>query len=383
MLAAAAGAFAAQSYQFESIGPVDPGIGVIAHGMNDQGDVVGNYGNAGGAQAFLWADGVLTPLGTLGGNDAIAWAVNNNRVVVGESLPTGASGSAAYAAFRWEDGVMAALPTLGGTWSVAYDINEDGVAAGLSYNPQQQEKAVLWTDAGIENIGVNSDNQRQRATGINNAGIVCGWEYTPFFGPNDAFVYDGNDWVIIGGFGQFENAEAKDLNDTGTAVGVSSFPGVGFQGTVWVPGEDKVGIGVLPGHEESELFAVNDDGVAVGRSYTFTPDFESRAVLFDGEQLVDLNDFVPDGFEGLLIEAQDINNAGQIAVVAQVNGIFQSFVMTPTAALVGDLDGNGVVDGADLGLLLAVWGSSGGDADLDGSGTVDGGDLGLLLSNWS
>jgi len=50
--------------------------------------------------------------------------------------------------------------------------------------------------------------------------------------------------------------------------------------------------------------------------------------------------------------------------------------------LPGDLDGDGVVGGADLGLLLAAWGSADPDADLDGSGTVDGSDLGLLLASW-
>ncbi|MCB1006091.1 MAG: PQQ-dependent sugar dehydrogenase [Acidimicrobiales bacterium] len=47
-----------------------------------------------------------------------------------------------------------------------------------------------------------------------------------------------------------------------------------------------------------------------------------------------------------------------------------------------DLDGNGTVDGADLGILLGVWGQSDVPADLDGNGTVDGGDLGILLANW-
>ncbi|MCA9283741.1 MAG: FG-GAP repeat protein [Phycisphaerales bacterium] len=47
-----------------------------------------------------------------------------------------------------------------------------------------------------------------------------------------------------------------------------------------------------------------------------------------------------------------------------------------------DFDQNGVVDGADLGRLLAVWGTPGTIEDLDGSGTVDGADLGLLLSAW-
>lgn len=48
-----------------------------------------------------------------------------------------------------------------------------------------------------------------------------------------------------------------------------------------------------------------------------------------------------------------------------------------------DLDENCIVDGADLGLLLAVWGSSGPFADLNNDGNVDGADLGLLLAAWT
>ncbi|MCA9285209.1 MAG: hypothetical protein KDA22_08355 [Phycisphaerales bacterium] len=51
--------------------------------------------------------------------------------------------------------------------------------------------------------------------------------------------------------------------------------------------------------------------------------------------------------------------------------------------VVGDLNGDGIVDGADVGLLLGSWGACAGcPADLDGNGTVDGSDLGLLLGNW-
>lgn len=63
--------------------------------------------------------------------------------------------------------------------------------------------------------------------------------------------------------------------------------------------------------------------------------------------------------------------------------ITDAVVTLPTAPTPcpGDIDGGGVVDGADLGVLLGSWGS-GGPADLDGSGTVDGADLGLLLGSW-
>ena len=48
----------------------------------------------------------------------------------------------------------------------------------------------------------------------------------------------------------------------------------------------------------------------------------------------------------------------------------------------GDLNGDTHVDGADLGLLLGRWGTTGGDADLNHDGVVDGADLGMLLGAW-
>ena len=51
------------------------------------------------------------------------------------------------------------------------------------------------------------------------------------------------------------------------------------------------------------------------------------------------------------------------------------------ADCVGDLNGDNVVDGADLAVLLGDWDGSG-CADLDGNGIVDGSDLAMLLGNW-
>lgn len=47
-----------------------------------------------------------------------------------------------------------------------------------------------------------------------------------------------------------------------------------------------------------------------------------------------------------------------------------------------DIDGNGIVDGADLGLLLGAWGSADCSTDFNGDGVVDGADLGVLLGAW-
>ncbi|MDA1007851.1 MAG: M14 family zinc carboxypeptidase [Planctomycetota bacterium] len=50
--------------------------------------------------------------------------------------------------------------------------------------------------------------------------------------------------------------------------------------------------------------------------------------------------------------------------------------------VVGDLNGDSIVNGADLGLLLAAWGVSTA-GDVDGNGVTDGQDLALILGAWS
>lgn len=54
----------------------------------------------------------------------------------------------------------------------------------------------------------------------------------------------------------------------------------------------------------------------------------------------------------------------------------------PPAGVTGDLNGDGVVNAADLSALLSQWGGSG-SADLNGDGIVDAADLALLLAAWT
>ncbi|MBC02291.1 MAG: hypothetical protein CMJ34_03160 [Phycisphaerae bacterium] len=53
------------------------------------------------------------------------------------------------------------------------------------------------------------------------------------------------------------------------------------------------------------------------------------------------------------------------------------------SGLLGDLDGDGLVNGSDLGILLAAWDTDSDIADLNGDGIVNGQDLGLMLADWS
>jgi hypothetical protein len=81
------------------------------------------------------------------------------------------------------------------------------------------------------------------------------------------------------------------------------------------------------------------------------------------------------------------NGAGEAGEEKPARLLAEAFgtVADPAAACLGDLDLDGSVTGADLGLLLGAWGPCGavpclGDLDLDGS--VTGADLGLLLGAW-
>jgi len=47
-----------------------------------------------------------------------------------------------------------------------------------------------------------------------------------------------------------------------------------------------------------------------------------------------------------------------------------------------DINRDGWVDGADMGLLYGDWGLEGGRSDLNSDGIVDGRDLGVLLVQW-
>ena len=48
----------------------------------------------------------------------------------------------------------------------------------------------------------------------------------------------------------------------------------------------------------------------------------------------------------------------------------------------GDLNGDEIVDAADLGLLIGDWSRTDSDADLNDDGVVDAADLGLLIGAW-
>ena len=49
---------------------------------------------------------------------------------------------------------------------------------------------------------------------------------------------------------------------------------------------------------------------------------------------------------------------------------------------VGDINGDGFVDSADLGLIIGSWGTANSLTDLDDDGLVDSADLGIVIGAW-
>ena len=87
-----------------------------------------------------------------------------------------------------------------------------------------------------------------------------------------------------------------------------------------------------------------------------------------------------------LTRASAISADGSTIVGYGQNGFGQPEawrVTLPIAAPCPDLGGDGIVNAADLAVLLGAWGPCPGcPADLNGDGIVNAADLAILLGNW-
>jgi len=129
------------------------------------------------------------------------------------------------------------------------------------------------------------------------------------------------------------------------------------------------------------LAVLNATGICLNNSVIVfpvgTPGFDAINTCVE-----ELLDQMADGTGGLWYGATSTNPLSAIAEEI-VEDMIDTTLGCPGGdrGCVGDLNDDCVVDGADLGALLAQWGSNG-PADLNGDGQVDGADLGALLAAW-
>jgi probable HAF family extracellular repeat protein len=215
--------------------------------INDLGHVVGFSHNANGqTRAFRWIDGTMTSLGTLGGNVSRAFAINNNGTVVGESR---VAGNLVSHAFRLKNGKMIDLGTLGGANSAALDINESGQVVGWSQTKNGTRHPFLWENGVMKDLLAGSAASGT-AHAISAVGEVVGEKN------NRAFHYSGGVLRML------------PLGTTGPSVAtgirggriVGTMPGGGFV----LAGRQLTLLPHFPEESGSAARAINSSGIIVG-----------------------------------------------------------------------------------------------------------------------
>lgn len=253
--------------------------------------------------------------------------------------------------FLWQNGVMTALPTLGGYNGQASMINNRGPIAGVAENnvrdpacpaPQVlQFKPVSWQNGKIQELATVGGDPDGYAVAINDSGQIAGGSGTcaPFnqgmlnsLRPLHALLWQNGavtDLGNLGGSGHGLGNLALNINNTGQVVGTSDLPGdQASHAFLWTKGNGMQDLGTLPGDVSSVGFGVDDNGTVSGLSIDATGNI--RAFLWQNGAMNDLNSLIPADSALFLLLACSINARGQIVGLAVDGaGELHGYVATP------------------------------------------------------
>ncbi|HZS61983.1 MAG TPA: hypothetical protein VFA43_22110 [Gemmatimonadaceae bacterium] len=339
-----------------------------AGAINARGALAGYNQANGVQHATFYLDGLVKDLGTLGGtNSQVQWpGLNNRDEVVGISetanvSPLGEhwSCSAFFPAitghicrgFLWHDGHMRAMPTLGGDNSFATEVNNRGYVVGWAENavhdptchaPQVYGfRAVVWhPESGrIHELRPLPGDSASAATAINDRDQIVG-----ISGACDTAVggisaragvmWDHGRVIDIGGLGGTAWNTPMALNDEGTVVGFADLAGdqhgaaPNFHAFVWSSRQGIRDLETLPGDVLSQGLGINNRGQIVGVSIGTT----LRGFLYQDGKMYDLQQLMPKGYPNLIEAGQDINDEGQVTgfMVNPSTGQQLTFIATPS-----------------------------------------------------
>ena len=279
-------------------------------GINDRGEAVGlaetsvpdpdgedmcAFGTHLTCRPFLWRDGHMTALPTLGGNNGQASAINNRGQIVGISETTVPDSGCPpskpgriISPVLWEKGEARALPTLVG--------DQDGFVQGINDRGQ-----AVGSSGNCNNISLH------------------------------AVLWENDTAIPLKDLGQPGNA-AYAMNDHGQIVGyVSSADGTTIVASIWQNG-GVTSIPILPGDSAAFATGINNRGQVVGSTFNSTG--WSHGFISQDGVLTDLNTLIPGDSHLFIIAASNINERGQISGMATVvtgpdAGNIHAILLTP------------------------------------------------------
>jgi probable HAF family extracellular repeat protein len=290
------------AYSVNSRGEV---VGVAANTIEENPDfasfITVDFPSATQARAFRWQNGAMQDLGTLGGNDASATTVNERGQIVGVSYtnttPNNTTGVPTMHPFLWENGVMRDLGSLGGTLAMPGSftflggtrvLNDIGEMAGTSMLPGDEVlHAFFWSNGSITDLGTLGGSTSE-ALAINNRSQVVGrarLSDTPVI--RHPFVWENGHMTDLGMVAPCMNGTAFGINNQERIVGVLSGctddPGdIGFETAFYVEtGQPMADLNTLVTPSSAihlnDGWNINDRGeiLALG----VLPDGTERAVL--------------------------------------------------------------------------------------------------------
>ena len=377
----------------------------LANGVSDDGSAVVGQNNSGG---FIWT---LDGLQEIGGVAAIAADADGSFITGDRSLPSGDSAARYVATGGWTQFGGLGPSGCDSSLSSAYDISSNGQrCVGLGWDGCAAS-AFLWSpDGGMFELPRIGSSATRADTISGDGTVIGGWDQASNGSRRAAAWFENaktGEWeetLVLestfgnsAGYGEVNGSNGDGSILVGSADGTTDSTsgafmyladdGVQMLGLL-PPNDFPYGGGALDVAEDGRtVVGYQREGFGGGQSFRATYWTPETGLVDLKEHLNGLGAGIPAGFT--LAAAQSISDDGTVICGWGYEGLFffqdAWVVVLPGGKPVpcrSDLNDDGRVDGGDLGLLLAAWGTNDPAADLNEDGDVNGADLGLLLASW-